>query len=61
MRVLVTAASKHGATMGIAEAIAEELAAQGLSAEVKPLQDISAVGQYDAVVLGSAVYFGHWL
>lgn len=26
-----------------------------------PLQDVSAVGQYDAVVLGSAIYFGHWL
>jgi menaquinone-dependent protoporphyrinogen oxidase len=61
MRVLVTAASKHGATMGIAEAIAEELTEQGLSAEAKLLEDVSEVGQYDAVVLGSAIYFGRWL
>jgi menaquinone-dependent protoporphyrinogen oxidase len=61
MRVLVTAASKHGATLGIAEVIAEELTEHGLSAEAKPVEDASAVGQYDAVVLGSAIYFGHWL
>ena len=61
MNVLVTAASKHGATMGIAEAIAEEMTLQGLSVEVKPIEDVSTLSQYDAVVLGSAIYFGHWL
>jgi menaquinone-dependent protoporphyrinogen oxidase len=61
MRVLVTAASKHVATLGIADAIAEELTKQGLSAVAKPVENVSEVGQYDAVVLGSAIYFGHWL
>jgi menaquinone-dependent protoporphyrinogen oxidase len=61
MRVLVTTASKHGATLGIADAIAEELTKQGLNAVSQPVEDVSEVGQYDAVVLGSAIYFGHWL
>jgi menaquinone-dependent protoporphyrinogen oxidase len=46
MRVLVAAASKHGATMGIAEVIAEVLTEQGLSAEAKPVEDIAAAEPY---------------
>jgi menaquinone-dependent protoporphyrinogen oxidase len=61
MKVLVTAASKHGATMGIAEAIADELTANGLSVEVMPVEDVSTLAEYDAVILGSAIYFGRWL
>jgi len=61
VKVLVTAASKHGATMGIAEVIADELTAQGLQVEVMPVEDVSTLTDYDAVVLGSAIYFGRWL
>lgn len=60
MRILVTAASKYGSTNEIAQAIADTLAARGLEAEVRPPQDVEAVEDYDAVVLGSAVYIGHW-
>ena len=58
MRVLVTAASKHGATAEIARAIAEELTAAGVDA-VLPPADAHPDG-YDGVVLGSAVYAGRW-
>ena len=37
MTVLVAYASKHGATEGIAERIAETLAAAGQQAEVRPV------------------------
>jgi menaquinone-dependent protoporphyrinogen oxidase len=60
-RVLVTAASKHGATAEIAEAIAEVLAGNGLDPAVVPPDEVDDVAAYDAVVLGSAVYAGHWL
>jgi menaquinone-dependent protoporphyrinogen oxidase len=59
--VLVTAASKHGATAEIAEAIARGLARNGVAAEHLPVHDVRAVEHYSAVVLGSAVYAGHWL
>jgi menaquinone-dependent protoporphyrinogen oxidase len=59
--VLVTAASKYGATAGIAQAIAEALTDQGLIATVLPPEQVGSVEGYDAVVLGSAVYTGHWL
>ena len=61
MKVLVTAASKHGATGEIAQAIGDALRDQGLDATVLEPEHVDAVDDYDAVVLGSAVYAGHWL
>jgi menaquinone-dependent protoporphyrinogen oxidase len=64
MKALVAVASKHGATREIAEEIGGTLrACLGVEAEVEvlPVSDVSGVSGYDAVVLGSAVYMGHWL
>lgn len=61
VRVLVTAASKHGATAEIAEAVAKGLADRGVVAEVTALEGVRSLAGYDAVVLGSGVYVGHWL
>jgi len=61
MRVLVTAASKHGSTAEIAQAIGDLLVERGVGATVVPFQDVTVVDVYDAVVLGSAVYAGQWL
>jgi menaquinone-dependent protoporphyrinogen oxidase len=61
MKVLVTAASKHGATDEVAEAIAEVLARANVAVEVVPPEEVRSLDAYDAVVLGSAVYAGHWL
>lgn len=56
MRILVAYATKHGATREIADRIGEVL-----GAEVHPADQVGDVTGYDAVVLGSAVYLGHWL
>lgn len=62
MRILVTYASRHGATKGIGERIGERLAGQGFEVEVKPVSEAGDVpGYYDAFVIGSAVYMSHWL
>jgi menaquinone-dependent protoporphyrinogen oxidase len=61
MRVLVTAASRHGATHEIATAIADGLARRGLDAEARPAEGLSSLDGYDAYVIGSAVYVGRWL
>jgi menaquinone-dependent protoporphyrinogen oxidase len=62
MRILVTYASRHGATEGIAQRIGERLAGQGFEVEVKPVGEAGDVpGYYDAFVIGSAVYMSHWL
>ncbi|MGZ4274695.1 MAG: flavodoxin domain-containing protein [Solirubrobacteraceae bacterium] len=61
MRVLVTAASKHGATTEIAQAIAQTLSRRGLQAQATRIEAAPDIERYGAVVLGSAVYYGHWL
>lgn len=61
MKVLVSAASRHGATSEIARAIAEALAAQGIEADVRPPEDVASLAAYDGIVLGSGVYAGRWL
>lgn len=61
MKVLVSAASKHGSTDEIARAIAEVLEARGHEASVTRPEDVASVQGYNAAVLGSAVYAGHWL
>jgi menaquinone-dependent protoporphyrinogen oxidase len=59
-RILVAFASKYGATREIAEKAAEVLRASGLNVDVKPATRARDAAAYDAVVLGSAVYFGGW-
>jgi menaquinone-dependent protoporphyrinogen oxidase len=61
MKVLVSAASKHGATAEIARTIADVLTERGLDAVVVAPEDVRTVDDYDAVVLGSAVYMGRWM
>jgi menaquinone-dependent protoporphyrinogen oxidase len=61
MHVLVAYASRHGATQGIAERIAETLTAAGIEAEAQPVAAVKSAAEYDAFVIGSAAYMFHWL
>src|SRR6186997_1721175 len=61
MNVLVVYASRHGATRGIAERIAETLAGRGLDVAVRAAKEAGEVAGYDGFVIGSAAYVGHWL
>jgi menaquinone-dependent protoporphyrinogen oxidase len=61
MKVLVAYASRHGATRGIAERITETLERGGHDVTTQPADQVSAAVGYDAFVIGSAAYAGHWL
>jgi menaquinone-dependent protoporphyrinogen oxidase len=61
MHTLVAYASKYGDTRQIAERIAQHLRAAGLEVDVQPVKAIGELAGYDAVVLGSAVYYGSWM
>lgn len=61
MHILVTAASKHGATAEIAEAIVATLRGARLTVDLREPNEVASLDGYDAVVLGSAVYAGRWL
>ncbi|MDV2476756.1 flavodoxin [Rhodococcus zopfii] len=61
MRILVSAASRHGSTAEIATALGAALRDRGALVDVVEPHDVGDVTDYDAVVLGSAVYRGRWL
>jgi menaquinone-dependent protoporphyrinogen oxidase len=63
MKVLVAVASRHGSTAEIAERIVATLLAADLEVDIHRIDDAAGrdLGGYDAIVVGSAVYEGHWL
>lgn len=61
MTVLVAYASRHGATQGIAERIANRLRQDGIDAVALRAGDVRDASIYDAFVIGSAAYMFHWL
>ena len=60
-RVLISAASGHGSTTEIARVIGDALTANHNAVDIVPPAEVDSIEEYDAVVLGSAVYTGHWL
>lgn len=61
MNVLVSAASRHGATIEVAATIGATLHAAGLDVFVVAPDEVESLDGYDAAVIGSAVYVGRWL
>ena len=61
MSILITYATKYGATRGIAERIAQRMTEAGQHTEARPVKEVADPGGYDAYVIGSAAYMGSWL
>jgi menaquinone-dependent protoporphyrinogen oxidase len=61
MKVLVTAASRHGSTVEIAASIGATLRAAGHEAFVLAPEEVEGFAGFDAAVIGSAIYVGRWL
>jgi menaquinone-dependent protoporphyrinogen oxidase len=59
-RVLVAYASKLGSTAAIAETMAQVLRDGGHAATAVPARDVQSLDDWDAVVLGSAIYAAYW-
>lgn len=59
-KILVTCASKYGATAEIAKKIGEVLRQADLHVDVLDVDGVRDLNQYSAVILGSAVYVGKW-
>ena len=60
MKVAVVYASKHGFTKGIAEFIRDKIQEKGVQAEAWDAREAHPV-DYDAFVIGSAVFMGKWM
>jgi menaquinone-dependent protoporphyrinogen oxidase len=61
MKVLVAVASKHAGTAEIAARISAVLTDHGHEVRVEDAHALRTVEDADAVILGSGVYYGHWL
>jgi menaquinone-dependent protoporphyrinogen oxidase len=59
--ILVSYASKHGSTEGIARHIAARLAERGRDCVATAVSEVTTLEQVEAVVLGSAIYAGSWM
>ncbi len=60
-KILVTYASRAGATAGVAQAIGKTLTESGAQLEVLPVEAVTDLAPYRAVVVGSAIQGGKWL
>jgi menaquinone-dependent protoporphyrinogen oxidase len=60
-RILVSAASKHGATGEIADRIGSVLQGRGHAVDILAPDLVEDLSGYHAIVLGSAAYAGRWL
>lgn len=58
MRVLVSVASRHGGTLDMGTVVADVLREAGHEVDEVSPDDVERVDEYEAVVLGSAVYVG---
>jgi menaquinone-dependent protoporphyrinogen oxidase len=59
--ILVTYATRAGATAGVADAIAKVLTERGAQVDVRPMGEVERVEDYAAVVAGSAIQGQRWL
>ncbi len=60
MQILVAYGSKRGGTQGLAQHVADELRAEGFVVDVRPVSDVHELSDFDAVIVGGAIYSGRW-
>lgn len=61
MTILVAAASRHGSTFEMAEAIGARLRHAGHDVVTTSVAEAGDPSGHDAVIVGSAIYHGRWL
>jgi len=60
-KILVTYATRFGSTADVAAAITDALREQEYAVDLRAMADVTALRDYDAVVLGSSVNYARWL
>lgn len=60
MRGLVVYGSARGGTQGLAEMVGAELRSAGIDSDVLPANRVRVLEDYDAVIVGGALYVFRW-
>ncbi len=58
--VLLAYATRYGSTQEVAETIAGVLREAGLHVDIQPMREVKTLDNYDAVVVGAAIYNARW-
>jgi len=58
--LLLTYATRYGSTQEVAEAITTTLREGGIKVDIQSMQDVKNLDNYNAVVLGAAIYNARW-
>ena len=59
--ILITYASRTGSTAQVATEIAKTISDQGLELDLYPVQEVSSLAAYQAILIGSAIQNRQWL
>jgi menaquinone-dependent protoporphyrinogen oxidase len=59
--ILITYTTRYGSTAEVAEAIADELNKAGEAVVLLPINEVTDLSPYRAVIIGSPIYMGKWL
>jgi menaquinone-dependent protoporphyrinogen oxidase len=60
-KIMVAYATRTGSTMGVAEAIGFSLSDHGFLVEIEPMDKVTDLTPYDAIICGSAIQDRQWL
>jgi menaquinone-dependent protoporphyrinogen oxidase len=60
MRILIAYGSERGGTEGLANALASVLVEAGHEVDVRPGLEPDGLAEWDAVIVGGALYANHW-
>ena len=58
--ILLAYATRYGSTQEVAETITAALREDGLEVDIQPMQEVKRLDNYDAIVLGAAIYSNRW-
>ena len=58
--ILLAYASRYGSTQEVAETITATLRETGLNVDVQPMTEVRTLDNYDAIILGAAIYNANW-